>query len=91
MAIFSGNQSAQIVTSYFDICSVLSYDISNICFVHVPLLLQLRRKIRPHFQRTSQLKLSYDIFTWTVTQILLSYTVVPFTLLHIQPSITFYK
>ncbi|KAM5143126.1 lysophospholipid acyltransferase 2 isoform 1-T1 [Callospermophilus lateralis] len=51
----------------------------------------MRNNFRHYFLKTPQLKLFYDIITWAVTQIAISYTVVPFVLLSIKPSFTFYS
>ncbi|EHB15193.1 Lysophospholipid acyltransferase 2, partial [Heterocephalus glaber] len=51
----------------------------------------MRTNFRHYFTEPPQLKLCYDIVTWTVTQIVVSYTVVPFVLLSVKPSLTFYS
>ncbi|XP_058524286.1 lysophospholipid acyltransferase 2 isoform X1 [Ochotona princeps] len=51
----------------------------------------MRSNFRHHFVEPPQLKLFYDVITWLVTQIAISYTVVPFVLLSIKPSFTFYS
>ncbi|XP_020010312.1 lysophospholipid acyltransferase 2 isoform X2 [Castor canadensis] len=51
----------------------------------------MRKNFRHHFMEPSQLKLFYDVITWVVTQIAISYTVVPFVLLSIKPSFMFYS
>jgi lysophospholipid acyltransferase 1/2 len=51
----------------------------------------MRKNFRHHFMEPSQLKLFYDVITWVVTQIAISYTVVPFVLLSIKPSFMFYR
>ncbi|KAM8773945.1 lysophospholipid acyltransferase 2 isoform 2-T2 [Rhynchonycteris naso] len=51
----------------------------------------MRSNFRHYFIKSPQLKLLYDIVTWMVTQIAVSYTVVPFVLLSIKPSFTFYS
>ncbi|XP_047379063.1 lysophospholipid acyltransferase 2 isoform X2 [Sciurus carolinensis] len=51
----------------------------------------MRNNFRHYFIKTPQLKLFYDVITWAVTQIVISYTVVPFVLLSIKPSFTFYS
>nr|XP_031540902.1 lysophospholipid acyltransferase 2 [Vicugna pacos] len=54
-------------------------------------LFQMRNNFRHHFIKTPQLKLLYDIITWVVTQVAVSYTVLPFVLLSIKPSFMFYS
>uniref|UniRef100_A0A8D1I1B0 Membrane bound O-acyltransferase domain containing 2 n=1 Tax=Sus scrofa TaxID=9823 RepID=A0A8D1I1B0_PIG len=54
-------------------------------------LFQVRNNFRHYFLQPPQLKLLYDIVTWIVTQIAISYTVVPFVLLSIKPSFMFYS
>lgn len=51
----------------------------------------VRHNVRPHFQGTATHRLIYDIFTWAGTQIAICYTVVPFVLLAVGPSIKFYS
>ncbi|XP_066091456.1 lysophospholipid acyltransferase 2 isoform X3 [Saccopteryx bilineata] len=51
----------------------------------------MRSNFRHYFIKSPQLKLLYDIVTWMVTQVAVSYTVVPFVLLSIKPSFTFYS
>ncbi|XP_038968139.1 lysophospholipid acyltransferase 2 isoform X4 [Rattus norvegicus] len=51
----------------------------------------VRNNFRHYFVEPPQLKLFYDIITWAATQITISYTVVPFVLLSINPSFTFYR
>ncbi|XP_005082068.1 lysophospholipid acyltransferase 2 isoform X1 [Mesocricetus auratus] len=51
----------------------------------------VRSNFRHYFIEPPQLKLFYDIITWAATQITISYTVVPFVLLSIKPSFTFYS
>lgn len=51
----------------------------------------VRNNFRHYFIEPPQLKLFYDIITWAATQITISYTVVPFVLLSINPSFTFYR
>ncbi|XP_060590925.1 lysophospholipid acyltransferase 2-like isoform X2 [Ruditapes philippinarum] len=49
-----------------------------------------RKKIRPYFQRTRNLQVFYDVLTWLCTHIVISYLVVPFTILHLGQTLTFY-
>ncbi|XP_020943532.1 lysophospholipid acyltransferase 2 isoform X2 [Sus scrofa] len=51
----------------------------------------VRNNFRHYFLQPPQLKLLYDILTWIVTQIAISYTVVPFVLLSVKPSFMFYS
>ncbi|XP_077009248.1 membrane-bound glycerophospholipid O-acyltransferase 2 isoform X3 [Tamandua tetradactyla] len=51
----------------------------------------VRNNLRHYFIEPPQLKLFYDTMTWIVTQIAISYTVVPFVLLSVKPSFKFYS
>lgn len=51
----------------------------------------MRNNFRPYFVEPPRLKLLYDVVTWAATQIAISYTVVPFVLLSVKPSFTFYS
>uniref|UniRef100_A0A8C9DS05 Membrane bound O-acyltransferase domain containing 2 n=1 Tax=Prolemur simus TaxID=1328070 RepID=A0A8C9DS05_PROSS len=51
----------------------------------------MRNNFRHYFIKPPQLKLFYDVGTWIVTQIAISYTVVPFVLLSVKPSFMFYS
>ncbi|XP_076128691.1 lysophospholipid acyltransferase 2b isoform X2 [Alosa pseudoharengus] len=51
----------------------------------------VRHNIRPHFLGSPSHKLVYDIITWAGTQIAICYTVVPFVLLSVGPSLKFYR
>ncbi|XP_012495397.1 PREDICTED: lysophospholipid acyltransferase 2 [Propithecus coquereli] len=51
----------------------------------------MRNNFRHYFIEPPQLKLLYDVGTWIVTQIAISYTVVPFVLLSVKPSFMFYS
>lgn len=51
----------------------------------------MRSNFRHHFTGSAHLKLLYDVLTWAVTQVAVSYTVVPFVLLSVKPSFTFYR
>ncbi|KAF5903397.1 membrane-bound O-acyltransferase domain-containing protein 2-like, partial [Clarias magur] len=50
----------------------------------------VRHNVREHFQGSSTHKLIYDVITWASTQIGICYTVVPFVVLAVGPSLTFY-
>lgn len=62
-------------------------DRARVC---VPLF-QMRNNFRRYFLEPPQLKLLYDVLTWVVTQVAISYTVVPFVLLSVKPSFMFYR
>ncbi|KAI1897359.1 hypothetical protein AGOR_G00082500 [Albula goreensis] len=51
----------------------------------------IRHNVRPHFLGTATHKQVYDIITWAGTQIAICYTVVPFVLLSVGPSMKFYR
>ncbi|KAG8445615.1 hypothetical protein GDO86_010407 [Hymenochirus boettgeri] len=51
----------------------------------------IRQNARHHFLHSSELKLIYDVMTWIATQVAISYTVAPFVLLSIKPSLQFYS
>ncbi|XP_066572321.1 lysophospholipid acyltransferase 2 [Amia ocellicauda] len=51
----------------------------------------IRHNVRQYFLASSKHKLVYDVMTWAGTQVAISYTVVPFVLLSVQPSLKFYK
>ncbi|XP_062344486.1 lysophospholipid acyltransferase 2 [Cinclus cinclus] len=51
----------------------------------------IRNNIRHYFVESPAVKLCYDIVTWVATQAAISYTVVPFVLLSVKPSFTFYS
>lgn len=55
------------------------------------LILQVRHNIRPYFLVSDSHKCVYDVITWASTQIAVSYTVVPFVLLAVGPSLKFYR
>lgn len=55
------------------------------------LCFQVRHNIRPHFQVSDSYKFIYDVITWAWTQVAISYTVVPFVLLAVGPSVKFYR
>ncbi|KAG8588609.1 hypothetical protein GDO81_006037 [Engystomops pustulosus] len=52
---------------------------------------RVRQTIRPWFQHTSWSKLIYSLITWLCTQIAMSYTVAPFILLGLGPSLQLYR
>ncbi|XP_061824331.1 lysophospholipid acyltransferase 2 [Nerophis lumbriciformis] len=51
----------------------------------------VRHNIRPHFLVSDSYKRIYDVITWAWTQVAISYTVVPFVLLTVGPSLKFYR
>uniref|UniRef100_A0A8P4G5C5 Membrane bound O-acyltransferase domain containing 2b n=1 Tax=Dicentrarchus labrax TaxID=13489 RepID=A0A8P4G5C5_DICLA len=51
----------------------------------------VRHNVRPYFLHSPTHKLVYDVITWAATQIAICYTVVPFVLLSVGPSIKFYR
>ncbi|XP_047200811.1 lysophospholipid acyltransferase 2 [Girardinichthys multiradiatus] len=51
----------------------------------------VRHNIRPYFLVTDSHKRIYDVITWVCTQVAISYTVVPFVLLAVGPSLKFYS
>ncbi|KAF3701166.1 Membrane-bound O-acyltransferase domain-containing protein 2 [Channa argus] len=51
----------------------------------------IRHNIRPLFLVSDSYKRIYDVITWAGTQVAISYTVVPFVLLAVGPSLKFYR
>ncbi|XP_066481356.1 lysophospholipid acyltransferase 1 [Tiliqua scincoides] len=51
----------------------------------------IRNNCRHFFISSKPLKLSYDVATWLVTQLAVCYTVAPFVLLAVEPTIKLYK
>ncbi|NXX95097.1 MBOA2 protein, partial [Centropus bengalensis] len=51
----------------------------------------IRNNIRHYFVESPTVKVCYDVITWVATQVAISYTVVPFVLLSVKPSFTFYS
>uniref|UniRef100_A0A8C7MB70 Membrane bound O-acyltransferase domain containing 2b n=1 Tax=Oncorhynchus kisutch TaxID=8019 RepID=A0A8C7MB70_ONCKI len=51
----------------------------------------MRHNVRPYFLGSPSHKLLYDGITWAGTQIAICYTVVPFVLLSVGPSMKFYR
>ncbi|KAL0964953.1 hypothetical protein UPYG_G00274850 [Umbra pygmaea] len=51
----------------------------------------MRHNVRPYFLGSPSHKLVYDVITWAGTQIAICYTVVPFVLLAVGPSMKFYR
>ncbi|XP_072263649.1 lysophospholipid acyltransferase 2 isoform X2 [Pyxicephalus adspersus] len=51
----------------------------------------IRSNVRHHFLQSPELKFVYDVITWIATQVAISYTVAPFVLLSVKPSLQFYS
>ncbi|XP_028909387.1 lysophospholipid acyltransferase 1 [Ornithorhynchus anatinus] len=51
----------------------------------------VRSNVRPYFLSNKALKTTYDLITWMMTQLAICYTVVPFVLLAVEPTISVYK
>uniref|UniRef100_A0A8C4T2X0 Membrane bound O-acyltransferase domain containing 1 n=1 Tax=Erpetoichthys calabaricus TaxID=27687 RepID=A0A8C4T2X0_ERPCA len=52
-------------------------------------LATVRNNIRHHFLVSQMMKTMYDIMTWVFTQFAVSYTVMPFILLAMEPTIMY--
>ncbi|XP_069469678.1 lysophospholipid acyltransferase 1 [Ambystoma mexicanum] len=60
----------------------------------IPIMLAaraIRTNFRHYFLLSKPRKVAYDIITWIATQLAICYTVAPFGLLAVEPSIKFYK
>ncbi|XP_005150023.2 lysophospholipid acyltransferase 1 isoform X1 [Melopsittacus undulatus] len=51
----------------------------------------IRNNFRHYFLSSVPLKIAYDVITWVVTQLAVCYTVAPFVMLAVEPTIKFYK
>ncbi|RLW04521.1 hypothetical protein DV515_00005861 [Chloebia gouldiae] len=51
----------------------------------------IRNNCRHYFLSSVPVKIAYDIVTWAVTQLAVCYTVAPFVMLAVEPTIKFYK
>ncbi|XP_023388016.1 lysophospholipid acyltransferase 1 isoform X2 [Pteropus alecto] len=51
----------------------------------------VRNNYRHYFLSSKALKFVYDLVTWAVTQLAVSYTVAPFVMLAVEPTISLYK
>ncbi|XP_061202387.1 lysophospholipid acyltransferase 1 isoform X4 [Neopsephotus bourkii] len=51
----------------------------------------VRNNFRHYFLSSVPLKIAYDLVTWVVTQLAVCYTVAPFVMLAVEPTIKFYK
>lgn len=52
---------------------------------------QIRRNFRHHFLHSRAVKLAYDVITWAATQLTICYTVMPFLVLAVEPTIVYYR
>ncbi|TMS11419.1 Lysophospholipid acyltransferase 1 [Larimichthys crocea] len=51
----------------------------------------VRKCIRHYFLGHTGLKMGYDIITWAATQLAICYTVMPFLLLAVEPTLVYYR
>lgn len=51
----------------------------------------VRNNYRHHFLSSKARKIAYDVVTWAVTQLAVSYTAAPFVMLAVEPTISLYK
>uniref|UniRef100_A0A673CNF0 Membrane bound O-acyltransferase domain containing 1 n=1 Tax=Sphaeramia orbicularis TaxID=375764 RepID=A0A673CNF0_9TELE len=51
----------------------------------------MRKSIRHFFLGSRGVKLGYDIITWAATQLAICYTVMPFLLLAVEPTLVYYR
>ncbi|XP_045862629.1 lysophospholipid acyltransferase 1 isoform X1 [Meles meles] len=51
----------------------------------------VRNNFRHYFRSSKTLQVAYDVVTWAVTQLAVSYTVAPFVMLAVEPTISLYK
>ncbi|XP_056301183.1 lysophospholipid acyltransferase 1 isoform X3 [Pseudoliparis swirei] len=51
----------------------------------------VRTSVRHYFLGSRGLKLGYDILTWAATQLAICYTVMPFLLLAVEPTLVYYR
>ncbi|XP_068615563.1 lysophospholipid acyltransferase 1 [Brachionichthys hirsutus] len=51
----------------------------------------VRKSVRHYFLVFRGLKLAYDILTWGATQLAICYTVMPFLLLAVEPTLVYYR
>ncbi|XP_053914860.1 lysophospholipid acyltransferase 1 isoform X4 [Cuculus canorus] len=51
----------------------------------------IRKNCRHYFLSSVPLKVAYDVITWVVTQLAVCYTVAPFVMLAVEPTVKFYK
>lgn len=51
----------------------------------------IRKSVRHYFLGSKGVKLGYDIITWAATQLAIGYTVMPFLLLAVEPTLVYYR
>ncbi|MFT7816148.1 lysophospholipid acyltransferase 1-like [Arapaima gigas] len=51
----------------------------------------MRRNFQQYFLSSPTLKFGYDVVTWAVTQLSICYTMMPFLLLAVEPTLGFYR
>ncbi|XP_040020282.2 lysophospholipid acyltransferase 1 [Gasterosteus aculeatus] len=51
----------------------------------------VRKSFRIYFLGSRGLKLGYDVLTWAATQLAICYTVMPFLLLAVEPTLVYYR
>lgn len=65
------------------------------CFLkftlHISVIIQVRRNIRPYFQKSKLKQIVYDVITLLATQATITYIVFSFVFLHLDPIIFFYR
>lgn len=99
--VFVAENTTQMLVVF---CSLCCCGILPACaewklsFVFYPLLttvacvgLQVRNNYRHYFLSSGALKAVYDAGTWAVTQLAVSYTVAPFVMLAVEPTISLYR
>uniref|UniRef100_A0A4W5R9V7 Membrane bound O-acyltransferase domain containing 1 n=1 Tax=Hucho hucho TaxID=62062 RepID=A0A4W5R9V7_9TELE len=52
---------------------------------------QVRKNVRQYFLSSYPVKLVYDVVTWAATQLCICYTVMPFLLLAVEPTMQYYR
>lgn len=73
------------------VCATLPKKLLYIIFCLLFPDLQIRNNCRHYFLSSVPLKTAYDVLTWAVTQLAVCYTVAPFVMLAVEPTIKFYK
>uniref|UniRef100_A0A8C2H2N9 Membrane bound O-acyltransferase domain containing 1 n=1 Tax=Cyprinus carpio TaxID=7962 RepID=A0A8C2H2N9_CYPCA len=53
--------------------------------------IEVRRNFREYFLSSPLLKICYDVVTWAATQLTVCYTVMPFLLLAVEPTMQYYR
>ncbi|XP_061105981.1 lysophospholipid acyltransferase 1 isoform X2 [Conger conger] len=51
----------------------------------------VRKSFRQHFLSSAVMQFSYDVLTWLATQLAICYTVMPFLLLAVEPTMQYYR